>query len=285
MNENSEKIPLAVVVIAKDEAANIGRCLQAVSRCAELIVVDDHSIDKTVDIAREFGATVLTHPFESFAEQRNWAILHAGIKQDWVLMLDADEVATPQFLDEVSHAIKTASAETVGYTLCRKTMFMGKWLKYSDGFPVWIMRIVKKGNALFKDSGHGEIPVPKVDGELSVIKAPFLHYAFSKGINNWVHRHLKYAEREAHVELDTTTDFSFTQLLSFDKSIRRKALRNFGRRIPFRACMRFLYQYFFKWGFLDGRAGYIYCRMMADYEAMISLKKWEINHTRNNGSV
>jgi glycosyltransferase involved in cell wall biosynthesis len=272
----SHKLPISVVFIAKNEAENLKRSLSAVAICGDIVVIDDHSTDNSREVAESLGARVLTHKFESFAAQRNYALEYADLKYDWVIMLDADEVATPEFLDEISRVINIASADTVAFKTCRKTIFMDHWLKYSDGFPVWIMRVVKKGHAQFENSGHGEVPVPKLKGQLGTIREPFLHYAFSKGINDWVVRHLKYAEREAQKELTETFPLRISEIISSDSSTRRKAIRNLARKLPGRPFLRFSYQYFFKWGFLDGPAGYTFCRMMATYEAMIQLKKWEL---------
>ncbi len=266
---NGFPIPLTVIVIAKNEAINIGRCLESLSNCSELIVVDDHSTDETATIAASFKARVLQHPFASFAQQRNWALQNAGVKNDWVLMLDADEVATPEFLAEVDKMIRQVPAEVVAAKVCRRTFFEGRLLRYADGFPVWIMRLVKVGQAKFHDSGHGEIAVPEVAGKMGVVHTPMLHYPFSHGLVSWMQRHVKYASREAELELAGRERASVTRLFSRQRDVRRQTLRNMSRKIPCRGSMRFIYQYVFKLGFLDGNAGYHYCRLMALYESMI----------------
>ena len=89
------KFPISVVVITKDEEINIRRCVEALAWCDDVVVIDDHSTDDTTRLAVECGARVLTHGFESFATQRNWALEHAGLRHAWALLLDADEVITP----------------------------------------------------------------------------------------------------------------------------------------------------------------------------------------------
>ena len=113
---------------------------------------------------------------------------NADLTEDWVLHLDADEVATSEMLDEVEFALRGAPSHVNAFKLCRKTMFMGRWLKYSDGFPVWIMRLVRKDIVEFEDCGHGEVAVPVVPGLMGTIQEPFLHFAFSKGLANWIER-------------------------------------------------------------------------------------------------
>jgi len=136
------------------------------------------------------------------------------------------------------------------------------------------MRLVKRGQVRFEDSGHGEVPVPDVAGELEAIRVPFLHFPFSKGIDDWIKRHLKYAEREALKELEQTEPLQLTNIWG-NREKRRATLRGLSRRLPFRPLLRFSYQYFWKWGFLDGRYGWTFSRLMAFYEGLIVLKKKE----------
>lgn len=267
---------IAAVVIAKNERDNIERCLKALVWCSEVLVIDDHSTDGTAELAVNCGAKVIAHRFESFARQRNWALEAAGINSEWVLMLDADEVATDAFRNAVLSAIARADEQVAGFQLCRKTMFFGHWLRYSDSFPVWIMRIVRRHRACFHDSGHGEVPVPEVDGILPRIHEPFLHYPFSKGLSDWWHRHNRYSTREAEREWHESQPVRVVELLGRDPAIRRRALRDLARKLPCRGWLRFFYHFVWQWGFLDGRPGREFSRLMATYEQMIVQKKWEI---------
>ncbi len=272
----SSPLPLSVVIIAKNERSNIQRCLESLAWCSERVVVDDESTDGTREAAENLGARVVSHRFESFAAQRNWALESAELCHEWVLMLDADEVATPAFRDAVGEAIQHAQADVVGFCLCRKTMLLGKWLRYSDGFPVWIMRLVRQKRAQFADSGHGEIPVPAVFGRLEKITEPFVHYPFSKGLSDWWQRHNAYSSREAQREFVEDRPLRWGELFSRETSMRRRAQRDFARRLPFRSLARFCYHYFWKWGILEGRAGLAFSFLMATYEGMIVLKRWEL---------
>ncbi|MFO1066398.1 MAG: glycosyltransferase family 2 protein [Pirellulales bacterium] len=269
---------VSAVIIAKNEEENLQRCLASLSWCDDILVVDDHSSDGTVEVARGFGARVLTNRFTSFADQRNFALASEELRHAWVLMLDADEASTPEFRDAVLNAIENASESTVAFRTCRKTIFLNRWLKYSDGYPVWIMRLVRVGRARFVSSGHGEVAIPPVDGQIGTIRAPFLHYPFSKGFVHWAHRHVDYAEREAKLESAhaplALRDFG--GLFSIRKEVRRSSLRSISRWLPGRLLLRFFYQYVVKLGFLDGRAGLIFCCMMAGYEGLIRLFSIEL---------
>lgn len=266
---------VSVVVIAKNEARNIARCLTSVAWCDDVLVVDDHSEDDTRAIAERLGARVMTHRFESFAAQRNWALDEAGLRHPWVMMLDADEALTPAVAEEIAAAVVDADPRTAGFLLCRKTIFFDRWLRHSDGYPVWIMRLVRRGRARFVDAGHGEVPAPPVDGMLEKIREPFLHYPFSHGLSQWLARHNVYSSREAELEAREPPQWTWRDILCGDSTQRRKGLRNLGRRLPMRPLLRFCHHYFWKGGFLDGRAGLAYSFLMAFYEGMIVLKRWE----------
>lgn len=272
----SAGFPLSVVVLARNEAGNIGRCLESVAWCDERVVVDDASTDDTPRLARAAGARIVERKFDTFAGQRNWALESAGLRFPWVLMLDADEVVTEDLRREIERQIPAAAGDIAGYRMCRKTMFRDRWLKWSDGFPVWIMRLVRRGAAKFQDSGHGEVPVPPVDGRLDTLHEPFLHYPFSRGVGEWVERHNRYALREAQQEWESSAPWTVRELFAGDRADRRRARRSLSRSLPGRPLLRFLYQYVWQLGALDGRAGLEFCLMMAAYEGLIVLKRREL---------
>ena len=268
--------PLSVVILARNEALNIERCVKAVQWCDDVIVVDDCSTDQTAALAIACGARVVQHAFVSFADQRNWAMLHADVKHAWILHLDADEVVTDSLREELQSMLSVVTKDVAAFRMCRKVMLQGTWLRYSDGFPVWIMRLVRKGRAQFQDCGHGEISVPEVAGEMGTLREPFLHFSFSKGLEDWIARHNRYSTREAILELESIQALRLSSLFSRDRAIRRSALRALSRRLPFRPFLRFCYQYVLKRGFLDGQAGWTFSRLMAMYEGWIVLKRKEL---------
>jgi glycosyltransferase involved in cell wall biosynthesis len=269
-------LPLSVVVLARNEADRIERCVRSVSRCDDVWVVDDHSTDATRERARSAGACVVSHAFSTFAGQRNWALESLALRHPWVLMLDADEAATEPFLQALTAALGTADEQTVAFRTCRKTMLAGQWLKHADGFPVWIMRVVRRGAAWFEDCGHGEVPVPEVRGRIGTIRPPFLHEPFSRGLSDWLERHIRYATREAELELEGGRRIRLGDLLTQDAARRRRALRDMSRRMPLRPSLRFFYRYVLQGGFLDGREGFVFSALMASYERMIVMKRWEL---------
>jgi len=266
-----------VVILTRDEQVNVPRCVQAVRRIgSDILVIDDFSSDGTPAVAEERGARVLKHKFESFAAQRNWAMENGRLQNEWVLHMDADEVLTPELAAEIRSAIASASRDVAGFLLSYKTMLDGRWLKHSSTFPVWILRLVRRGRVRYIERGHGE--GYEADGEIRRLKEPFLHYNFSKGIGEWLDKHNRYSSAEAHASLAELRNgcVDWKGLLSTDSVRRRRALKGLSLRLPLRPWVKFVYMYFFRMGFLDGMPGLTYCTLQAIYEHMICLKVKEL---------
>lgn len=260
---------LSVIVLTFNEEENLPRCLDSLAGFADVIVVDSGSTDRTKEIASAAGASIYKHAFQSFAQQRNWAVENCEPKRDWILFLDADEVATPEFKEAVMSAINDADDAIAGFYCCWKMMIDGRWLKRSDSFPKWQLRIVRRGRADFIDSGHGQ-KEGSVDGELGYIREPYLHYALSKGWDAWRAKHEQYAGEEAADRLSRGA--SIAELFSKDSSRRNRALKPILSRIPGWPTLRFLHMFLLKGGFLEGRDGFNYCASMAQYERLIRAK-------------
>jgi len=263
---------LAIVVLTHNEADNLPRCLESILGVGEIVVVDSGSTDGTQEMAKQAGARVYEHPFESFARQRNWAMENCEPKSEWILFLDADEVATPEFRNAVTGAIQSAGDSVAGFYCCWKMMLDSRWLKRSDSFPKWQLRIVRRGRADFIDSGHGQ-KEGRVDGELGYIREPYLHYALSKGWEAWWAKHNQYSDEEAADRLSRSA--SLGQLFSKDSSRRNRAIKPILSRIPGWPIVRFLHMYLLKGGFLEGREGFAYCASMGWYEHLIRAKMRE----------
>lgn len=262
-----EPVPISAVVLSHNEAANLPRCLRALRDCAEIVVVDDGSTDDSRRIAGDCGARVVEHPFVSFADQRNWAMASAGLRNDWVLHLDADEVMTPALLEEIRLGLPALAPGSAGF-LARKVMLGEKWLRFSADYPVFVPRLIHRQGPRYAMRGHGETLASAPEAAVYFTE-PLLHYNFSKGWAEWRARHLRYAAAEAARIRSGASAVSFRALVAQDRSVRRAALRALSYRLPGRPALRFLYAYLLRLGFLDGREGWTFCRAMASYERMI----------------
>lgn len=267
---------ISVVILTLNESVNLPRCLESVRWSDDVVVVDSGSTDDTVAIARAAGAKVLTRPFDSFAAQRNHAMLAVEFRNPWVLHLDADEVVTPELRDEMNAIASRPVTPFPVYQLPSRLIFMGQWLRHAGMYPAYQVRLGRADLLRFVDHGHGqrEVQAPELVGTCS---AALDHYNFSKGINDWFSRHLRYARREALQAIDETgTAYTWQNPWRGDSTARRRALKNFANRMPLRPLLRFIYVYFVNRGFLDGRPGLHYALMMAIYQYFIDLNEGEV---------
>lgn len=268
-------LPISVVILCHNETGNLPRCLAALRSCDEVVVVDDGSTDGSQAVAKAAGARVLRHSFESFADQRNWAMREGGLRNGWVLHLDADEVMTSAVLEEIDHRLSAMPTDAAGW-FPRKIMLGEKWLRFSADYPVYVPRLVHCQGLLYVMRGHGDV-LSTEPSESVYFDAPMLHYNFSKGWADWRARHERYAAAEAARIHGGATTVSMRSLWSNDPVARRTGLRALSYRLPGRPVLRFLYAWVFRLGFLDGVAGLRFCLAMASYERMIDLHVRSLN--------
>lgn len=166
---------LSVIIITKNEAANIKACLESVAFADEFIVVDSGSTDGTVELAREFGARVeLTADWPGFGPQKNRALdLATG---DWVLSIDADERVTPELASEIQAIL--AAPDNTCYNIARLSDFCGRQIRHSGWWPDYVLRLFKRGSARFTDAAVHERVVPQ-SGAPGHLKQYFLHYPYA----------------------------------------------------------------------------------------------------------
>jgi len=264
---------ISIVILTKNEEQDLPACLQSINWCDDVHVLDSGSSDRTLDIAKSFNAKVSVNAFESFGRQRNFALDNLGLKYDWILFLDADEVATAKFTTALRKAVLTTDSEVAGFYCCWKMILDDVWLKHCDNYPKWQFRLLKKGRARFTDFGHGQ-KEGEVYGNIEYIKEPYLHYGFSKGWSHWIDRHNRYSTLEAESRL--TNPAPFKNIFKKNSSLRNPALKTWLSRVPGWPFFRFVQAYFFNLGFIEGKPGFIYCINMAYYEFLIQIKMREI---------
>ncbi|MCD8739760.1 glycosyltransferase family 2 protein [Mucilaginibacter roseus] len=264
---------ISVIILTKNEEADLPVCLQSLQWTDDVHVLDSLSTDRTAEIAYKYGASVTTNAFESFGKQRNFALQNISLKYNWILFLDADEVATPEFRDAVLKATDEAGENIAGYYCCWKMMLEGRWLKRCDNFPKWQLRLLRKGRVTYTDFGHGQ-KEDQVLGKAEYLKEPYLHYGFSKGWSHWIERHNRYSTLEAEARLKHRPPFK--NIFSKHGSTRNPALKSWLSRLPGWPLLRFIHAYFFALGFTEGIQGLTYCINISYYEYMIIIKIREI---------
>jgi glycosyltransferase involved in cell wall biosynthesis len=264
---------ISVAILTMNEEDDLPRCLNSLTWCDDIHIIDSGSMDKTVALAEAARARVHTHQFESFGRQRNWALGNCPFRHEWALFLDADECSTPEFHRAMKAAVELAPESTAGFYLCWKMILGDVWLKRCDSFPKWQFRLMRRGRASFEDFGHGQKECG-VQGNLDYIREPYLHYAFSKGWARWIERHNRYSDQEAVERL--SADIVWRNVFSPHGSVRNKALKPLVSRIPGWPLAAFFIRYLFKLGFLEGRPGFVYCVNLAYYEFLIRIKMEQI---------
>ena len=259
-----------MVVLTLNEEINVADCIRSLAGCDDVHVLDSGSTDRTREIAAGLGAGVHVNRFESFGKQRNSAIDHIPLRHDWVLHLDADERLTPEGLAELRQVVASAPPHA-GWYLPSKLVFMGRWLKRAGGYPTYQMRFFHKGRMRFMDYGHGQRELTQ--GEIGTLREPYLHLAFSKGLDDWLAKHNRYSTQEAAQAIEVCRQpIPWGDLASRDGLRRRRALKALAYRLPFRSWIRWWWMALVKGGILEGRAGLTYVSLVTTYERMTAIK-------------
>jgi glycosyltransferase involved in cell wall biosynthesis len=270
--KESDPVPVSLVVLTRNEEKNIADCLKSAVRFDDVHVLDCGSSDRTVEIAHAHNATVHSHPFHSFGQQRNWAIDQIPAKYDWHLHLDADERLTPEIIAEMVAEISAAPA-LGGYLVPSKLMFAGRWLRHAGQYPAYQVRLFHRRRLRFADHGHGQRE--QTEFPIGRLREPLLHHAFSKGLDDWFAKHAIYARHEAEQALAATSvpqhNGHLWSVFSRDALRRRRALKQLSARIPCRYLLRLIHMLIVKRAILDGTPGITYAHMLATYESMIDV--------------
>ncbi len=279
-------VPVSVIIPVRQEAANLPRCLDCVKWADEIFVVDSHSTDATAEIAAAHGAKVVQFDFNgTWPKKKNWALENLPFRNEWVFILDADEVLPPEAKPEFAKAIADAG-EVAGYWINRRFMFMGKWLRHSY-YPNWNLRLFRHSLGRYEkltdaDTQSGDNEVHEhviVKGTTGRLSCEMDHYAFPS-VEVFVEKHNRYSNWEARVSAERKLAGSDAQISSSTVGRRRK-LKEFSQHLPFRPLLRFLYIYVWQKCFLDGREGYYFARLHAFYEFLSVAKTYELTHAAN----
>ncbi|HIJ77970.1 MAG: glycosyltransferase family 2 protein [Desulfobulbaceae bacterium] len=226
------KLPLSVAIITKNEEERLADCLASVLFADEVVVVDSGSVDRTVEIAGQYGAVVYDEPWLGFGRQKQLAIDRC--KNDWVLVLDADERVSPEAFVEIEK-ILADPGKYVAFSLPRKNFFCGKWLKHAGWWPDRVIRLFRKDRAHMSERLVHEALV--VDGEVGFIDAPLTHYA-NRNLEQTLDKINRYSSAGAE-EL-------------FKRGVTASLLK-----AVLRAKWAFWNNYLFRLGFMDGPEGFI----------------------------
>jgi glycosyltransferase involved in cell wall biosynthesis len=289
------KLPITVLLAAKNEALNLPRCLAALTPAATVIVLDSHSTDETAAIARERGAEVVQFDYQGgYPKKRQWALDNLTFTTPWILLLDADEVVPEALWQEIAAAIH--SPDTLdAYLITKGFHFLGRRFHHG-GFSHSAVLLFKTGTARFErlfddDSSSLDMEIHErvvVNGRIGTLETPLIHEDF-KGLEAYITRHNKYSTWEAKVRYQYLTtgrygEDTITPRLFGNSQERRRWIKALIIRLPFEQNLWFLYHYVVRLGFLEGRPGLIACQIRASYIAQVRAKMYELRRLATDGS-
>ena len=277
---------MAGVVLTLNEATDLPRALASLSWCHELLVLDSGSNDGTTALAASLGAQVLVNkPIGQFliSEQRNWALTYGNLQSNWVLFLDADEELSGAAIAAIQMALAAAALSPgapVGFELTPRYWFLGRWLRHTQGYPNWHPRLLQRQSLRFEGgvwesfcSINGGPP-----GPVDRIYQPYEHYAFSKGINDWLERHSRYADWEAR-KIVAFLDGGGSNSLGTRRWLQLRELAAIAW--PMRPFGRFIQKYLLQGGWREGWQGFLFALLMASYDLITVVKVIELRRKRD----
>jgi glycosyltransferase involved in cell wall biosynthesis len=268
---NLSNARVSVIVPVKNEADNLRRCLPALAWADEVFVVDSQSTDETARVAAEFGATVVQFQFNgTYPKKKNWALDTLPFRNEWVLIVDADEVVVPELASEIAR--RTEADEADGFYLNMKYFFLGKRIKHCGYAEAWNLRLFKHrlgryermpvdpGTKTGDNEAHEHV---ELNGQALRLVHELDHHAYPT-VAVWVEKHNRYAVWEAAM-FERFLREPIPASIGRGKQFKRM-LKKVYLRLPMRPLVRFAYAYLARLGFLDGRPGLVFCSLLAFYD-------------------
>lgn len=296
------KLPITAVILTYNEELNLERCLKSVrDLAAEIFVVDSFSTDETFAIALRYGAEIHQHEFKNQAVQFNWALDNLDIKSEWILRLDADEYLTEELKEEIEGTFQNIKMSDVlnidgdnfgtsdiqklainGFYIKRRVYFMGRWIKHGGYYPTWFLRLFRKNKAKYEEREVDEHMV-LLEGETLKLCNDFIDDN-KQELKWWINKQNNHSSREVMAMINENKNLSVKPDILSDQVGRKRWLKEkFYLKLPmfFRTLFYFIYRYFFRLGFLDGKEGLIFHFLNALwYRFLVDAKLYEYQKKR-----
>jgi glycosyltransferase involved in cell wall biosynthesis len=260
---------LNVIILTHQEELNLPHALRSLKGLdCEVFVVDSGSTDRTVEIAKAFGARVVKHSFENQARQLNWALDTLPLAASWTLRLDADERLTDDLAAEIGRVLSSDPTAIAGYLIKRRVYFWGRWIRFGGYYPTWLLRLWRTGMARSEEMWMDEHMVV-TGGSIGRLQHDFIDENH-KSLTFWIDKHNRYSDREV-MAINASSGESTRQTVGAAVA-RKRFLKNYiyGRSPLFlRAIAYGFLRYFILLGFLDGRAGLVFHFLQGFWYRMI----------------
>lgn len=243
---------ISAVILTKNEEANLEKCLASVRFCDEILVIDDFSADNTISIAQKHGAVVVQHALAGdFSQQRNFGLEKAT--EEWVLFIDADEVVSPSLREEIESRITNYESRITGYYIKRIDYMWGREIRHGEMGNMWLIRLAKKNAGTWKGVVH---ETWQVKGEIGTLKNPLQHFPHPS-IGDMLAEINFYSSLRAEELYKANVHVSFLNIILYTKR-------------------KFLMEYIFQLGFLDGVPGLLLSLSMSFYSFLVRGKLWQL---------
>lgn len=278
----SGSCPISVLIPTKNEERNLKGCLDSIWGWAdEIVLVDSQSTDCTVDIAGTYNLTVLQFEYNGgWPKKRQWALENHDWNNDWILLLDADEILLPDIKKEIASAIERPDYD--GYLIRFQVHFLGQMLRYG-GTQLWKLSLFRKGKARYElrlrdqDISMGDMEVHEhvvVEGRTGRLRNPVKHENLNN-LSHYIIKHNDYSNWEARLLFDGNAG-EIEPALWGTQAQRRRWLKKYFFKLPGAPLAFFIVRYFFLGGFLDGVPGLMFCSLQAIHFFNVKLKLYEL---------
>lgn len=265
---------ITAIILTKNEEINIGECIDSIKKIVKkIVVIDSFSDDNTVEIAKKKGAEVYQHPFENYAKQYMYGVKIANANTVWTLRIDADERFTPEAAAELQKLCdENMNTDVAGITLRFKKNFLGRDLYHGGVYPWKKMNCYKTKHGNIEDRFMDEHIVLS-SGKIINMKNDCLHLDF-KTIEYWINKHNWYSSRETVDYFKSLTKKQNKSKINFSTWVKM----NIYYKLPLgmRAHLYYIYIYYVRMAFLDGKEGKIYAFLRAYwYRYLVDIKIYE----------
>ena len=244
---------LSVAIVALNEEAHLGQVLESVRWADEIVLVDSGSTDRTCEIAREYGARVINEPWRGYTAQKNYAL--DLCTKDWVLSLDADEEVSSEVAEEI-RGVLTDPQALAGYSMPRKNLFLGRWIRHGGFYPDPKLRLFRRGMAYSTGRDPHDRFEMKEPQRVGRLRGALIHHTYPT-LTLYLEHMNRYSSVWNRVPGAVPREFSLNAIV-------------------LRPLATFIYNYFFRLGFLDGREGLLLHLYHAGYVSWKYAKAWEI---------
>ncbi len=285
------KQDISVIILTYNEELHIERCIKSLLPVVkEIFIIDSFSTDKTVEIAERLGAKVYQNPWINYALQFQWGLDNCPIETEWVMRMDSDEYILPELQNEISNKMQNIQEDTSGIYIKRRVYFKDKWIKHGSYYPTWLLRIWR-----YKD---GHIEQRWMDEHIKLTKGETIQFEndlVDDNLNDltwWTTKHNNYATREAVDILNIIHEFiNYDEVNSNffgTQEERKRFLKKKYANLPLftRPFIYFLWRYFIKLGFLDGKQGLIWHFLQGFwYRFLVDAKIYEIEKKAKDSNL